>query len=71
MNIAETSIRKSVITITLTIVIIYAGFKAFQSLPRLEDPEFTIKEAIITTPYPGASASEVEKEVTNVIEKAV
>jgi multidrug efflux pump subunit AcrB len=71
MKIAEISINKSVITITLTIVLIYAGFKAFQSLPRLEDPEFTIKEAIITTPYPGASASEVEEEVTNVIEKAV
>jgi len=71
MNIAEISIRKSVITITLTIVLIYAGFKSFQSLPRLEDPEFTIKEAVILTPYPGASASEVEQEVTNVIEKAV
>lgn len=71
MNIAEIAIRKNVITITLTIVLIYAGFKSFQSLPRLEDPEFTIKEAIITTPYPGASASEVEEEVTNVIEKAV
>src|SRR3990167_594615 len=71
MNIAEFSIKKSVITITLTIVLIYAGFKSFQSLPRLEDPEFTIKEAIILTPYPGASASEVEEEVTNVIEKAV
>lgn len=71
MNIAEFSIKKSVITITLTIVLIYAGFKSFQSLPRLEDPEFTIKEAVILTPYPGASASEVEEEVTNVIEKAV
>ena len=37
----------------------------------LEDPEFTIKEAVITTPYPGPSAAEVEKEVTNVIEKAL
>lgn len=71
MNIAEFSIKKNVITITLTIVLIYAGFKSFQSLPRLEDPEFTIKEAVILTPYPGASASEVENEVTNVIEKAV
>lgn len=71
MNIAELSIKKNVITITLTLVLIYAGIKSFQSLPRLEDPEFTIKEAIILTPYPGASAEEVEQEVTNVIEKAV
>ncbi|MCC6711980.1 MAG: efflux RND transporter permease subunit [Candidatus Dadabacteria bacterium] len=71
MNIAEYSIKKSVITITLTIVCIYLGFQSFRSLPRLEDPEFTIKEAIILTPYPGATAAEVEEEVTNVIEKAV
>jgi multidrug efflux pump subunit AcrB len=37
----------------------------------LEDPEFTIKEALITTPYPGASAEEVEEEVSDVIEQAV
>ncbi len=71
MNIAEYSIKKSVITITLTIVCIYLGIQSFGGLPRLEDPEFTIKEAIILTPYPGATAAEVEEEVTNVIEKAV
>src|SRR5262249_7333192 len=37
---------------------------------RLEDPEFTIKEALIITPYPGASAEEVALEVTNPIETA-
>ena len=36
----------------------------------MEDPEFTIKEALIITPYPGASAEEVAKEVTNPIEIA-
>jgi len=70
MNIAELSIQKSVITWVMTILILYVGFVAFRNLSRLEDPEFTIKDAIITTPYPGASAKEVEEEVTNVIEKA-
>ena len=71
MNIAEWSIRHSVITWVMTIVVAVAGVFAFQGLPRLEDPEFTIKEALVFTPYPGASAQEVETEVTNVIEKAV
>ncbi len=70
VNIAETSIRKSVITWVLTILFVVVGWVSFNGLPRLEDPEFTIKEAAIYTPYPGASASEVEEEVTNVIEKA-
>src|SRR5215510_10568662 len=46
------------------------GFVAYQRLGRLEDPEFTIKEALIITPYPGASPEEVAKEVTNPIESA-
>ncbi len=70
MNIAEISIKKSVITWTLTIVIMVLGYFAYMDLPRLEDPEFAIKDAVIVTPYPGASPKEVEEEVTELIEKA-
>ena len=70
MNLAEFSINKKVITYTLTAVALYVGYLSFNSLPRLEDPEFAIKQALIITSYPGASAYEVEKEVTEVMEKA-
>ena len=70
MNIAELSIKKSVITWTLTIVVLVLGYFSYVDLPRLEDPEFAIKNAVIVTPYPGASPSEVEEEVTELIEKA-
>ncbi|MBW2057565.1 MAG: efflux RND transporter permease subunit [Deltaproteobacteria bacterium] len=70
MNLAELSIKKSVITWTLTILLLVVGFYSYERLPRLEDPEFAIKEAVVLTPYPGASAQEVEKEVTEKIEKA-
>ena len=56
MNIAEWSIRKSVITWVTTILLLWVGWTSFNSLSRLEDPEFTIKDAVIMTPYPGASA---------------
>jgi hypothetical protein len=62
MNLAELSIRKSVITWVMTILFIVVGWISFNSLSRLEDPEFTIKEATIITPYPGASAAEVYRE---------
>jgi multidrug efflux pump subunit AcrB len=71
MNIAEWSIRNSVITWVLTVLMVVVGVISFGQLSLLEDPEFTIKEAVIITPYPGASAAEVEQEVTNVIEQAV
>ncbi|MBW1816235.1 MAG: efflux RND transporter permease subunit, partial [Deltaproteobacteria bacterium] len=71
MNIAELSLHKSVITWVMTILLVVVGVVSFNNLSRLEDPEFTIKEAVVVTPYPGASAAEVEEEVTNVVEKAV
>ncbi len=52
-------------------MILLLGYLAYQDLSRLEDPEFVIKEAVVVTPYPGASPNEVEKEVTEKIEKAV
>ena len=70
MNIAEFSIKKRTITLVLTILMLGGGIMAYQKLGRLEDPEFTIKSALVITPYPGASAAEVEEEVTNEIEKA-
>jgi multidrug efflux pump subunit AcrB len=71
MNIAELSIRKSVITWVMTFLLIGVGWLSFRNLSMLEDPEFTIKEAVVITSYPGASAAEVEEEVTNVLEKAI
>ena len=71
MNIAEFSIKKSVITYTLTVVLLVIGYYSYQGLPRLEDPEFAIKDAVIVTPYPGASPEDVEKEVGKRMAKEV
>jgi multidrug efflux pump subunit AcrB len=50
--------------------VLLGGCFAYPRLGRLEDPEFTIKEALIITRYPGAIPEEVAKEVTNPIESA-
>jgi len=71
MNIAESSIDKKVVTLVLTLVLLVGGLLAFQNMSRLEDPEFTIKDALVITPYPGATAAEVEEEVTDTIELAI
>lgn len=71
MNLAEWTIRKSLLAWVITILFLVVGWQSYQKLSRLEDPEFTIKDAVIMTQYPGASAAEVEEEVSNVIEKAV
>jgi multidrug efflux pump subunit AcrB len=71
MNPGEFSVRHNRILFVAMILLILGGFAGFQSMGRLEDPEFTIKEALIITPYSGASADEVAQEVTNPIERAV
>ena len=71
MNIAQFSIERRVVTLVLTLVMLGAGLASYGKLSRLEDPEFTIKDALVMTPYPGASAAEVEQEVSDRLEKAV
>ena len=71
MNLTDFSLRNRTLIIVLTLGSLYAGFQSFMGLPRLEDPEFTIKEALVITPYPGATPYEVEEEVSDEIERAV
>ena len=53
------------------VVLIVGGILGVYSMSKLEDPEIKIKSAVVTTIYPGASAHEVELEVTDVIEKSI
>ncbi len=62
--------RKTLINFLATLLMIGGVFAYFQ-LGRLEDPDFTVKRAVIVTAYPGASPAEVELEVTDRIEKAI
>lgn len=71
MNIAEASIRYSTFATLATLAMVAAGVMAYFNMGRLEDPEFTIKEALVVTQYPGATAGEVADEVTEKIESAV
>ena len=71
MNLAGWSIRRPVAVWLLMIVCLVGGLWGFSSVGRLEDPGYTLKTALVFTPYPGASAEEVEREVTEVLETAI
>jgi len=53
------------------VAILIGGIFSYQSMGKLEDPEIPVKAAVIITQYPGASADEVDREVTEVLEKAI
>jgi multidrug efflux pump subunit AcrB len=52
----------------LTLICVVSGWYGLENIGRLEDPPFPIKQAFILTQYPGASALEVEQEISEKIE---
>ena len=71
MNIARYAIEKPVNTWLLIMFCFFGGIAGYFMVGKLEDPAFTIKQAVIITYYNGATAEEVEKEVTEVLETAI
>lgn len=70
-DIAAYSIQKRTSSWLLLLILLIGGSVALQGLGRLEDPEFTLKQALVITSYPGASAQQVEEEVTHRLESAI
>ena len=71
MNLAEYSIKKKTVTLVITVLLVLGGLISFTNIGMLEDPEFTVKDAVVITAYPGASPQEVEEEVTDKVEIAI
>ena len=71
MSIAQFCIEKKILTYVLSAALLLGGTWAYTQIGRLEDPEFTIKNAQVVTSYPGATAQEVMEEVTDPIEVAI
>jgi len=55
----------------LIAILVVGGGLAFYDMSKLEDPEIKVKEALVITPYPGASPHQVELEVTDLLEKSI
>ena len=71
MNLAKLAIENRALTYFIAFLLLVVGVASFTTLGQLEDPEFTVKTAVIVTPYPGASPEQVELEVTDRIEQAL
>ncbi len=68
MNLAEFAIRQRTFVAFFTVLCVIAGVMSYFKLGKLEDPTFTVKSAVVVTLYPGASAKEVEEQVTDKVE---
>ena len=59
------------VVVFCVVLIILGGIYSYFSMGRLEDPEFAVKTAVVATMYPGASAEQVQNEVTDKVERIV
>ncbi|RYH09323.1 efflux RND transporter permease subunit [Tropicimonas sp. IMCC6043] len=71
MTIASASIERPIYTWLVILGCLLGGLWGFDSIGRLEDPAFTIKNAVIVTTYPGATAEQVATEVSEPIESEI
>ncbi|WP_447776711.1 efflux RND transporter permease subunit [Variovorax boronicumulans] len=68
-NLSALAVRERSITLFLICLISLAGLVAFFKLGRAEDPAFTVKVMTIITAWPGATAQEMQDQVTEKLEK--
>lgn len=71
MKLTELALRNKIVTITIIFLAVLGGIKSYFSMPKAEDPGFTIRTAIIITYFPGGSPERVEELVTDKIEEAI
>lgn len=69
LNLAEWAIRHKQIVYFFIIAIITGGLWSYFHLGRSEDPDFTIRQAVVTAAWPGASAQQITQQVTDLLEK--
>ena len=71
MKLVKYFLQKKAVTILLLVLILAGGLFSYIKMGKLEDAPFTIKQALVLTPYPGASPSEVQSQVTDVLEESI
>lgn len=70
-NITQFFLKNKSLSWLLMGLLLAGGMVAYIGMAKLEDAPFTIKQAVVMTPYPGASPMEVRKQVTDILEESI
>lgn len=70
-NWAEWAINHRQLVYFFAVLVLIMGLFSFKSLGRSEDPNFAVKQMVVSAAWPGASAKEVEMHLTNELEKQI
>lgn len=69
LNLTEWALKHKQLVYFFVAMIFVMGIFSYQQLGRMEDPDFVIRQMIVSVSWPGASAQQVEEQVTDKIEK--
>ncbi len=68
-NLSEWALKHQTLVLYLMLMLTISGLLAYTKLGQSEDPPFTFKVMLVRTSWPGASAEEVEQQITDKLEK--
>lgn len=68
-NLSAWALAHQQLVIFLMLMVMAAGAMSYQQLARNEDPDFTIKTAVVSTQWSGATVGDTTRLVTDVLEK--
>lgn len=69
MNLIKASLKHKQVTLTVLIMVFAMGVYSLFNMPRREDPEITVPNGLVVAYYPGATAAQVEEQVTKKLEQ--
>ena len=70
-NLSDWALKHQTLVLCLMLVLTIAGLVSYTKLGQSEDPPFTFKVMLVRTSWPGASAQEVEQQITDKLEKKI
>ena len=68
-NLSELALKNKVLVWYFIVIIAIAGVFSYMKLGRMEDPAYTVRQMVVTVAWPGASAQQMQDQVTDKIEK--
>jgi len=68
-NLSEWALAHQTLVLYFMVVLALVGVGSYLRLGQAEDPDFTFKLMVVRTAWPGASADEVERQLTDRIER--
>ena len=68
-NLTEVSLKNRALVWYFIVIVLLGGIFSYTKLGRMEDPDFTIRQMVVSVSWPGATAQQMEEQITDKIEK--